>query len=265
MMGLRATRHGSKRRALVLPVAVIVATELAGRWRLFDSDTLASPSAIAVAAGQALLDGTLLHWTAQTLGSAAAGFFIGASVGLVLGIVLGAVPALNHLLNVSIEAVRPVPAVALIPVSMLIFGLGYRMEFGLVAFTCVWPVLILTRAAVDGVEPRLIEVSRALGMSFVERAYKIIVPASLPRIFVSLRLAAAVAMVVSVTVEVAANPQGLGHGIMMAQESLHADLMFALLIWIGLVGWLVNWSLLVLQARLFHVQDERTIEREATR
>jgi NitT/TauT family transport system permease protein len=73
----------------------------------------------------------------------------------------------------------------------------------------------------------------------------------LPRIFVAFRLAAGYALIIAVTVEITANPLGLGYGIMVAQQSLHPDLMFAYLFWIGLVGWSFNWLLSWAQRRLF--------------
>jgi NitT/TauT family transport system permease protein len=125
------------------------------------------------------------------------------------------------------------------------------MEIAIVAFSTVWTVLILTRAAVAGIEPRLLEVSRVLGLSFAARVWKIILPAALPRIFVAFRLAAGIALIVAVTVEVVANPLGLGHSIMLAQQTLRPDLMFALLVWIGLTGWVLNAALLWAQWKLF--------------
>jgi ABC-type nitrate/sulfonate/bicarbonate transport system permease component len=104
---------------------------------------------------------------------------------------------------------------------------------------------------VAGIEPRLVEVARVLGFGFLDRVRKIILPAALPRIFVAFRLASGIALIVAVTVEVAANPLGLGHGIMVAQQSLQPALMFAFLVWIGVLGWALNGFLLWAQRRLF--------------
>jgi NitT/TauT family transport system permease protein len=125
------------------------------------------------------------------------------------------------------------------------------MEIVIVSFACVWPVLILSRAAIGGIEPRLIEVSRALRLSPVDRIGKIIVPAALPRIFLAFRLAAGIALIVAVTVEIAINPIGLGAGIMTAQQALRPDLMLGYLFWIGLIGYALNAGLIVAQRHLF--------------
>ena len=83
------------------------------------------------------------------------------------------------------------------------------------------------------------------------RVTKIVLPATLPRYFVAFRLATAVSLIIAVTVEIAANPLGIGYELMQASQSLHPDLTFALVLWIGLVGWLLNTVLLFAQRRLF--------------
>ena len=137
------------------------------------------------------------------------------------------------------------------PIALIALGFGYRMEIVIVAFACVWPILILTRAAVRGIEPRLMEVARALRLPPAQRVCKIVIPAALPRIFVAFRLAAGIALIVAVTVEIAINPLGLGAGIMPAQQALRPDLMLAYLVWIGVIGYALNAGLVVAQRRLF--------------
>ncbi len=238
-------------RGLVLPVAFIAATEIAARATEYDNSLLAPPSAIVASFWTALLDGTLVQATYQTLATTLAGLALGTSLGLLAGIVLGLVRTADRLMEVSIEALRPVPAVALIPIALLVFGFGYRMEIAIVAFAAFWPVLVLSRAAVAGVEPRLIEVAHALGFGLAARIWKIVLPAALPRIFVAFRLAAGIALIVAVTIEIAANPLGLGYNMILAQQTLRPELMLALLVWLGIIGWSLNKLLLWSQSRLF--------------
>ena len=145
---------------------------------------------------------------------------------------------------------RPVPSVALIPLSMLVFGFGMRMEFAVVAFAVFWPMLVLVQAAARQVDPRLIEVAAALNLSVGARFGKIVLPAIVPRLFVALRLGVAIALVVAVTVEIAANPNGMGYAIMLAQQSLDPALMLAWLFWIAVVGYGINLLALRLQRRV---------------
>jgi len=238
-------------RAALLPVASVLALELWARATHLQSDALAPPSAIAAAMVEAFSDGSILIATRDTLASAFAGLAAGGLIGLALGIALGLWTVLDRLLEVTIETLRPIPSVALLPIALIALGFGYRMEIMIVAFACLWPILILSRAAVRGIEPRLMEVARALRLPPRDRVAKIIIPAALPRIFLAFRLAAGVALIVAVTVEITINPIGLGAGIMTAQQALRPDLMLAYLVWIGIVGYALNAGLMLAQRHLF--------------
>jgi ABC-type nitrate/sulfonate/bicarbonate transport system permease component len=238
-------------KALLLPVAALVGLEIWARAIDLQSDSVAPPSAVAAALVGAFEDGSVLIATRDTLISAFAGLLIGGAVGLAFGIALGIFHLFDRLMEVTIEAIRPIPSIALLPIALIALGFGYRMEIVIVAFACIWPILILSRAAVGGIEPRLMEVSRALRLSPVDRVRKIIIPAALPRIFLAFRLAAGIALIVAVTVEIAINPIGLGAAIMTAQQALRPDLMLAYLLWIGIVGYLLNTGLVVAQRHLF--------------
>ncbi len=235
----------------LLPFAALLVFEAWMRLAGVQSDSLAAPSAIALALLGALTDGSLLAATRDTLASVFAGLALGGTIGLVLGIALGVSPIFNRLMEVTIEAIRPIPSVALLPIALIALGFGYRMEIAIVAFACVWPVLIVTRAAVGGIEPRLIEVARVLRLTQRDRIRKIVIPAALPRIFLAFRLAAGIALIVAVTVEIAINPLGLGAGIMTAQQALRPDLMLAYLVWIGVTGFALNTVLMAAQRSLF--------------
>lgn len=214
------------------------------------SDTIAPPTAAARAFVVALMDGSLWSATAFTLGAAALGLLLAAALGISAGMLLGLSKRTARMAFFSIEVFRPVPSVALIPLAMLVFGFGLRMEFSIVAFACFWPLMILTQAAVQQVEPRLLEVSQVLGLSSLQRAVKIILPAITPRLFVAMRLGVSVALVVAVTVEVAANPNGMGYAMMIAQQSMDPGLMLAWLFWIGVVGYIINAAALKLERRV---------------
>jgi ABC-type nitrate/sulfonate/bicarbonate transport system permease component len=238
-------------KALLLPVAALVALEIWARAIHLQSDSLAPPSAVAAALLGAFQDGSILIATRDTLVPAFAGLSIGGAIGLAFGIALGIFHVFDRLMEVTIEAIRPIPSIALLPIALIALGFGYRMEIVIVAFACIWPILVLSRAAVGGIEPRLMEVSRALRLSPADRVGKIIIPAALPRIFLAFRLAAGIALIVAVTVEIAINPIGLGAAIMTAQQALRPELMLAYLLWIGIVGYLLNTGLVVAQNHLF--------------
>ena len=237
-------------RPLLVPLALLAALEVYARTVAAGSDAIAAPSAALLAWVGAARDGSLWQATAFTLGTAALGLAIAGVLGVGLGLVLGLSRRAAAGSALTIELLRPVPSVALIPLSMLVFGFGLRMQTAVVAFAAFWPMLILARAAVWQVEPRLLEVSRVLGLSPRQRGLKIVLPACVPRLFVALRLGVAIALVVAVTVEIAANPNGMGYAMMIAQQGLDPALMLAWLGWIGVVGYAINALALRLQQRV---------------
>jgi ABC-type nitrate/sulfonate/bicarbonate transport system permease component len=246
-MGSRATIL----RGLALPLALLLVAEIAMRTRGFDAEVVAPPSDIARALWAALLDGSVIAATGQTLAAALGGLALGSGLGLAAGLWCGLSERARRWSLLSVELLRPVPSVALIPVAMLAFGFGLRMEIAVVAFTCFWPMLLLTQSALRHVEPRLVEVAQVLGLTPLARIGKIVLPAAAPRIFVAFRLGVGIALVVAVTVEITANPQGLGFGLISAQQNLRPELMFALLLWIGMLGWALTLGLALVERRLF--------------
>lgn len=234
-------------RALAVPLALLAALEWYARTVAKGSDAIAPPTLALKSLLTAATDGSLWQATAFTLGSAFAGLAIGAGLGVLAGIAFGLVPRAARMGFLSVEVLRPVPSVALIPLAMLVFGFGLRMEVSVVAFATFWPMLVLAQAAARQVPPQLLEVAAALQLSAAARVGKIVLPAIVPRLFVALRLGVAVALVVAVTVEIAANPHGMGYAMMIAQQSLDPALMLAWLFWIGVVGFALNAGTLALQ------------------
>lgn len=238
-------------RGGVVPLLALLACEAAWCVHPVQSDAIAPPSAVLRALVIALGDGSLVLATAQTVAASLGGLLLGAGVGLFAGILLGLSRPAAASAALLIELLRPLPSVALIPVAMLVFGFGYRLEMAVISFAVLFPMLLLAHAAVRAVPNRLTEVSKVLGFSVAAHARKIVLPASLPRLFVALRLCVGIALVVAVTTEIASNPQGLGYALLAAQQSLAPDVMLAVLLWVGFVGWTANAGLLALERRWF--------------
>ena len=235
----------------LLPAALVVLAEGAMRISGIQSDGLALPSQIAAALFSLLADGDIYLRSAETIAPIAVGVPIGAAIGLLIGVWLGLSPVAAQLCWLSVELFRPIPPVAIIPLTMLIYGIGIRMEAAIIAFACFWPMLLMTRDAVAGVDPRLIEVARLLGLPRRNQIIKIALPAAAPRIFTALRLTLGIALIVAVTTEIAANPFGLGYAMISAGLSLRPDAMYAFLVWLALVGWSLNAGLVALHHGLF--------------
>lgn len=222
---------------LIVPVVLLLVWEAIWHAEALHMESLSRPWEVAIALCQGLLNGSILLLTLQTFESALFGFAIAAVIGVTVGIFLGLVPRAERVVGPSVDLLRPVPSVALIPLALMIYGFGVRMEASIVAFACVWPILIISTAAVRSIEPGLLEVARVLQMTATERTFKIVLPAAAGRIAVGLQLALAISLVVAVTVEIVINPRGLGYGMMSAQQAMQFDKMYAQLLWIGVVGW----------------------------
>ena len=253
-------------RPAVLPLLLLALLEAWARTTGRDSDAVAAPTLALRAWFAALADGSLLSATAFTLLSAALGLALGAAAGVLLGTWLGLSRRAANAAFLSVELLRPVPPVALIPLAMLMFGFGLRLEVSVVAFATFWPLLVLSQSAARQVEPRLLEVALALQLTPAQCLMHIVLPAMLPRLFVALRLGVAIALVVAVTVEIAANPMGMGYALMIAQQSLDPALMlaarsfraselFAGILLLGAVGFTSNALLALAERRLLNWQQ----------
>jgi ABC-type nitrate/sulfonate/bicarbonate transport system permease component len=230
-------------RGASIPLLLVTLWEAGSRAGALPNDTFSRPSDIVVAGARAFADGSILVATWQTVEAALVGFVVAAAAGVVCGALLGLAPRLERVVGPTVDALRPIPSIALMPLALLMFGFGLTMEASVVAFACVWPVLLVTIAAVRGIEPRLLELARTLEMPFGSSLRKIILPAALGRIVVGLRVAVGISLVVAITVEIVVNPRGLGYGMIIASQSLKPDLMYAQLLWLGLLGWGLNAAL----------------------
>ena len=238
-------------RGIRLPLVLVVIWEAWFAVSDSASSSLAPPSQVVAAFFSLWMDGSMFTATIQTIAATLIGLAIGGALGIVGGLFLGLSRTFDRLMEVTVEVSRPIPPVALIPIALMVFGFGYRLETSIIAFSVVWPVMILTRSAIIGVEPQLKEFASLLQLSLWDRIRKIILPATLPALFVALRLGASIALILAITVEITINPIGLGSGIMTARMSLNPAYMLAYLVWIGLIGLALNASLLAMQRRWF--------------
>jgi len=237
-------------RAAVLPLAIFAVWEVLARAHALP-DSLSRPSAIAGALGGELLDGSLFAMAGQTLVAATAGWLLGSALAIALGIAIGTIKLLRITVGPALELMRSVPPVALIPIALLAFGLGPKLEILMVAFAVFWPVVIFTAGGVRAIDPRMLEVARALRFSPLERALRFVLPAAAQRIAVGLRVGAGIALVVAVTTEIIANPSGIGYGIAFSATTLRPDQTFADLLALAVVGFAINALLVGGERRLF--------------
>ena len=182
------------------------------------------------------------------------GWLLASVAGIAIGVAIGSMPIVRRMLQPTLEFVRPLPASALLPLAISIFGLNPSMVLAVVAFGAMWPVLLATLHGLASVEPRLGEVARSLQMSRAAVVLKIGLPNALPDILAGMRLAMTIALIVAVVGEMIASQPGLGQAILLAARSFRADDLFAGIALLGAVGFASNAVLSLAEHRLLRWQ-----------
>lgn len=185
-------------------------------------------------------EGTLLAQIGHTLTVTVVGWAIAILVGGLLGVLLGLSDPVWKYSMASVEVLRSIPSISFVPVALLLLGFSQTMELVVVVYVCVWPVLMATMGGVRGVEPQLRDTARTLGLGWWLTVTRIVLPAAVPHILVGIRLALSLAIALAVIAEMLGNPQGLGFGIVFVQRAFRPADVFAYLLVIGLIGWLLN-------------------------
>jgi ABC-type nitrate/sulfonate/bicarbonate transport system permease component len=201
---------------------------------------LPTPEAAWASLHDGLTQGELALQVEQTVARMLQGWALACIGGVVLGAMIGMSPAARAWLQPMLEFMRPLPASAIMPLAISIFGLGPHMVLFVVAFGAVWPVLLATLHGFASVEPRLAEVSGALQLGRLDFVRKIGLPSAMPDILAGVRLALTVSLVVAVVGEMIASQPGLGQSILLAARSFHADELFAGIALLGLIGLVAN-------------------------
>ncbi|MFF5183520.1 ABC transporter permease [Streptomyces sp. NPDC000345] len=197
-------------------------------------------SRVAGALGEELADPGF--WTAlgDTLTGWALGLAIAVGAGVVAGVVVSVVPYLREATASTIEFLRPIPSVALIPLAVLLYGTELRSVLLLVVYAAFWQVLIQVLYGIRDVDPVAEETARSYGLGGWARIRHVLWPTALPYVMTGVRLAAAVALILAVTAELVIGAPGLGARIAVAQTSQAVPEMYALIVVTGLLGLLIN-------------------------
>jgi NitT/TauT family transport system permease protein len=221
------------------------------------SQALASASSTALAIASNA--GALAAATAGTLEAWAAGI----ATAVIAGVVLGTVVGRSHLAEASTEVLvrmmRPLPSLALIPIAILVAGLGLKMTAGLVAFTSFWPVFINTRYGVRQVDNLVIDTARTLDFHGLGLVYRVILPAATPLIASGIQVAISLALVVTVSVELVGGTGGIGSFVLQAQQSGAVPAMYAGIVVGGAIGWVLNVGYSVAVRRLLPWRDRTEV------
>lgn len=194
--------------------------------------------------GRSLVElvGTSTFWQAvrDTLGGWLLGLGIASAAGVVAGLAIGASRFAREFTASTIEFLRPIPSVALIPLAILVFGTDIESKLLLIVYAAFWQVLIQVLYGVQDVDPVAADTARAYGLGPWARVRYVTWPTALPYVMTGLRLAAAVALILAVTAELVIGTPGLGKLISVAQSSGAIPRTYALVVVTGVLGVLVN-------------------------
>ena len=221
-------------------ILAILVWEAVVRSRILHFEYLPPPSSVLGGFADLLQSGQLLGDVLHTLAVALLAAGIGIVIGGILGAAIGLLPPVHALTHSSMDLLRSLPVIALIPVAILVWGPEFRTEVLVAAYAATWPVLVNTAGGVQNVHPRLYDVSRTFQLSRAQRLRKIVLPVTVPSLLVGARLAVVTALVVAIVAEMLANPEGVGWGMMRAQQGLRPERMWAYAIASGMLGFAVN-------------------------
>jgi sulfonate transport system permease protein len=215
---------------------------------------LPTPEGTLLSLGEGLQGGALLEQTAATLQRMLEGWLLACLAGILLGALIGTSAGARAWLQPMLEFIRPLPASAIMPLAISIFGLGANMVLFVVAFGAMWPVLLATLHGFATVEPRLREVAGALQLPRRAFIWKVGLPSAMPDILAGMRLSMTVSLIVAVVGEMIASQTGLGQAILLAARSFRASELFAGIALLGVIGFCANALLALAEQRLLRWQ-----------
>lgn len=240
---------------LWLPLVVLAAWELISRLGLVAPHLLPPPSALAQTAYGLALDGSLFAHTIASSGRVAAGFALGASLGLAIGALVALNRAIESIFDPSLQALRAVPSLAWVPLLLLWLGIDLAPKLTLIAIGTFFPMYLATVASLKNVDRKLVEVGIQLGLSPVTLLRKIYLPASLPGLMTGLRSSLGLGWMFLVAAELIAATSGLGYLLTDGRETGRADLVLVAIIALALLGKFSDGLLVAIERRVLRWRD----------
>jgi NitT/TauT family transport system permease protein len=231
-------------------LAFLALWEIAPRVGLVDKVFLPPFTEVAATFFELIGNGQLWEHVSTSLSRALTGFVIAVAIAVPLGVAIAWYRPVADFLNPVLELFRNTAALALLPVFILVLGIGETSKVALVIYACTFPILLNTISGVRTVDPLLVKSARSLGFSQLALVYKVVLPAAVPTIFTGLRMAAASSILVLIAAEMVGAKAGLGYLITAAQLNFQIPDMYAGIIAIALVGLIFNAILVFVERRL---------------
>jgi sulfonate transport system permease protein len=234
----------------IVPVLIVLLWQSASQLGLLPAQVLPAPTAVATAGWHLIRSGEL--WTHIEISAwrAFSGFAIGGGIGFVLGLANGLSSWSETLLDTTLQMIRNIPHLALIPLVILWFGIDEEAKLFLVALGVFFPIYVNTMHGVRSIDPHLLEMARAYGMPPRKVLFHVVLPGALPSVFVGLRYGLGIMWLTLIVAETISASSGIGFMAMNAREFMTVDVVvFAILLY-ALLGKLADSAARLLE-RLF--------------
>lgn len=237
-LAIRLARNGAA--GWLLPAAIIAGWEATARAGLIPANVLPAPSAVAEACWRLTLSGELIRNIGVSTLRALSGFAIGGSIGFALGLANGLSALSRGLTDTTLQMIRNIPHLALIPLVILWFGIDEEAKLFLVALGVFFPIYVNTLLGIQSVDPQLVEMGRVYGLDRRALFFRVILPGALPSIFVGLRYALGTMWLTLIVAETISASSGLGYMAMQAREFLLIDVVVLSILIYALLGKLAD-------------------------
>ncbi len=220
----------------IAPVLLLIVWETLAQAGWLSPQVLPAPSKVLRTAWKLTLSGALLTDLGVSLLRAAGGFVIGGSIGFMLGTLVGFSRIAEALIDRSVQMIRAIPFLAVVPLVIVWFGVGEGQKIFLVSLGVAFPIYINTTLGIRQIDPKLLELGRVQGLSTLQLIKRIILPGALPSILTGVRYSLATAWLALVVAETVGAQSGLGFLAMDAREFLRTDVIVLTIVIYALIG-----------------------------
>lgn len=220
----------------IVPILLIVSWQFLVEVGWLSTRVLPAPTGVLSAGIRLAISGELFHHIGISAWRALLGFFIGGGIGLLLGFLNGIFPIAEKLLDTSVQMIRNIPHLALIPLVILWFGIGDQARLFLVALGVFFPMYINTFHGIRSIDAGLIEMGKVYGLNAMSLLWQVILPGALPSILVGVRFSLGIMWITLIVAETIAADSGIGYMAMNAREFMQTDVVVLSIIMYALLG-----------------------------